>query len=350
MYVVSGCPRSGTSLMMEIFRTSLGDERIIGQKFPVEERVSQRKDEAVPIFAYRKYVQALNQNRKPESFRDMNPDGFWECPFTVEGVAYRPPVRDLIKRVGTEEKPSVCKVVSQGLFQSNPVYIDSVVYMLRGPEAVAKSQEKLRRNFTVKHPSTRNPVNLFDGLIVQSPQMFIEVTLKAAQWFSENLNIPLYIVKFDELIAHPKKVLRKLSRAVGENLVLGAKCVRTELDRSSGMTITHPLMEEALQVYAWFMDRNWKALRQYQVDRTTQQNRQQQQWFCARSASMAQESICRSCTQDSVFCKQLRVDAETRGWDWKIHPCAFECAYDTERQHYVPLDESIQNNHWKEVG
>jgi len=58
--VVSGCPRSGTSLMMDCLRTAFGDDRIIGNKFPQEERVNlgldKHTEETDDEFAARRYV------------------------------------------------------------------------------------------------------------------------------------------------------------------------------------------------------------------------------------------------------------------------------------------------------
>lgn len=350
MYVVSGCPRSGTSLMMEIFRTSLGNTRIIGQKFPAENKVARRADDTEEIFAYKRYLERIRQERDPIEARDLNPDGFWEGPFTVKGVAYRPEVRKLVKQVGAEAPPSVCKIVSQGLSRSNPVYIDSVVFMLRRPEAVAKSQERLTRSFSLLHPDTRKHINLFEGAVVQSPQMFIEVTLGVAKWSAENPEVPLYIVKFENLIRTPKKVLDKLGRKLREDLRLGVKCVRKELDRSSKATIDHPLLSEANQVYDWFLSKDWAALEKYRLNRRTEQNKQRQQWFCARSASMAQDAVCSSCVSDPSFRASLRADAVKRELNWQDQPCAYECAYEANRQKFVTLTGSIKNNHWKEVG
>ena len=38
MIVVSGCPRSGTSLTMDCMRHAFGEDRIMGKKFPQERK------------------------------------------------------------------------------------------------------------------------------------------------------------------------------------------------------------------------------------------------------------------------------------------------------------------------
>ena len=350
MYVISGCPRSGTSLMMDIFRESLGEGRIIGNKFPAESRTESSASDDTPIMRYQKYVSNLQEPEDIGLIRDMNPEGFWECPFTVQGLAYRPGVSQLLKRAGSEDEPSACKVVSQGLFQSNPVYIDSVVYMLRKPESVAKSQERLRRHLMVRESQTGAPTNLLDGVVVQSPQMYIQVTLQAAQWLSENREVPLHIVKFEDLVRNPRVALQQLGQALHEDLKPGVTRVKKELDRSSKMKITHPLMEEANKVHHWFLDKNWEQLQAYRTDRQTQYNRAQQQWLCARSWTMARETTCQACMGDSDFRRQLRENTEQRGVKWEDQPCAYECVFDVNRQDYASLEESIERNHWRKVG
>ena len=60
MIVVSGCPRSGTSLMMESLRRALGEDRILGIRFPFSDRAAKlserREDEENGEYAVRKYL------------------------------------------------------------------------------------------------------------------------------------------------------------------------------------------------------------------------------------------------------------------------------------------------------
>jgi len=334
--------------MMEIFRVALGDDRIIGEKFP-QEKVALKKGELEAQYQYRRYLLEQSRSKSSEEIRDMNPDGFWECPLTVQGASYRPEIRELLQRIGTEDKPSACKIVSQGLYRSNPVYVDSVIYMLRKPESVARSQERLSREFRVKHPETGRGVNLFDSFVIQSPQMFIEVTLQASKWFLAHPEVPLYIVRFEDLITYPKEELRFLGSLLGEDLMLGKVCVKPALNRSSQAPIIHSLMGEANKVYQLFLQRDWNGLKAYGVDRTTRNSRQNYQWVCARSGSMVLEAICQSCKTDPEFRASLKLEAESKGLGWDSQPCAYDCAYDVQRKIHVPVSDSIRDNHWREV-
>ncbi len=44
MLIISGCPRSGTSVQMDIHRAVFGEERILGAKFPQEKRSRDKED------------------------------------------------------------------------------------------------------------------------------------------------------------------------------------------------------------------------------------------------------------------------------------------------------------------
>jgi hypothetical protein len=124
MIVVSGCPRSGTSLMMDCLRIAFGEDRILGHKFPQEhgllEAKKQGEEESDDHYEARMY--AMNRGlavsgrlNDIERSKDMNPNGFWECRYTVQGVHWHR---------GIEVKNTdICKIVSQGLFFSDPKYI-----------------------------------------------------------------------------------------------------------------------------------------------------------------------------------------------------------------------------------
>ena len=47
MYVVSGCPRSGTSLMMDLMRVAYGEKRLLGKKFPQDEQMEMMKNQSI---------------------------------------------------------------------------------------------------------------------------------------------------------------------------------------------------------------------------------------------------------------------------------------------------------------
>jgi hypothetical protein len=139
--------------MMDCLRLTFGDDRIMGSKFPQEDRISvgleKHEEETQDEFEARNYIRDIVAPHATKDFevsKDMNPNGFWECRYSVRGIKWHMNMPDL--------EGKVCKIVSQGLINSNPEYIDKIVYMLRDPRQVAKSQERLKRFPFMTHSSS----------------------------------------------------------------------------------------------------------------------------------------------------------------------------------------------------
>ncbi len=351
MIIVSGCPRSGTSLMMDLMRKTFGEGRIIGEKFPQEKKVKnkRRKNDTDETFEYRNRMSNGAEKKAQEQLevsKDLNPNGFWECPFTVRGARFRKGNADLLKKIEKEETPSICKIVSQGLGDTDPRYVTKVIYMLREPTAVAKSQERLRRELRYKAPNGQVR-NLWDSMGKISPKMFIEVTIKAAEWLKAHPEIEVHYVEYSKLMSDPEQTLLGIQGFLGEgDFAEAISTIDPELNRSSNVTIVHPLLVEAEMIYEALKSKDWDAIEAYSTDRKTLLNRQTSQWTCARSGSIAQEGICRGCIDDPKFRESLKKNAEGNGVDWKSMPCAFECGFDVDRESYLSLEESVENNHW----
>jgi hypothetical protein len=120
MIIVTGEPRSGTSLMMRII-DSLGLE-IAGDQNPQAKRKRPERNK-----------------KRQERAEYLNPEGFWEVPGVVSrGIKSEEQVE--------EYKDKVIKIVTGGL--SNTVQpaidkIDKIIFCLRHPREVAFSQQKL---------------------------------------------------------------------------------------------------------------------------------------------------------------------------------------------------------------
>ena len=350
MIIVSGCPRSGTSLMMELMRQTFGEDRIIGTKFPQESKgYRKRPGEADDVVAYKQWEHERknpNEDEKLKMSKDMNPNGFWECPFTVQGAWYRPRTAELLKKIEAETTPSICKIVSQGLRKTDPRYVTKIVYMLREPTAVAKSQERLKREVRFKTKDGKVK-NLWDSMDKISPKMFIEVSLAAASWIRDYPDVPVHFVEYTKLMSNPKETLLAVQEFLGEgDFTTAISAIDPKLNRSSKVTITHPLLPEAEGVFEMLKAKNWDGLRAFSSNKRTKINRQTKQWVCVRSGSLAQDAICCGCVTDPAFRASLKGLAENNHIDWKVMPCSYECAYDVERDTYLSVEDSIKNNHW----
>lgn len=354
MIVVSGCPRSGTSLMMQILRASLGEDAIFGAKFPQErhqEEVQKRLPrETDAQHAYRMYALSLEPKPDLSSSKDLNPDGFWECPFTTRGVFYRPDMEGTLNELLAARDGRVCKIVSQGLACSDPRFVDRVILLARHPREVAKSQERLKRELKFKFPDG-NVRDLFEGHTIHSPEMFIEVTLAALRWLSAHPEIPVLVVRHEELLADPFGIVRRVSEFVGrgseESWASGAAEVKQSLHRSHPEDKPSRLWDDAERVYDLLLRLDYAGARAFVEDRTREVHKENRRWMCVRSEQLAVAALCRSC-RTTALRDQLRAQAEKAGVPWRERPCAYEVAYGPEDS-LISMEQSIAKNSWMEV-
>lgn len=338
MIVVSGCPRSGTSLMMDCLRIGLGEDRIVGHKFPQEERFENFKKKqplendneyAVRMYTFEKVYREKWESDLKKS-KDMNPNGFWECRYTVEGVSWH---------LGIKCKPTdICKIVSNGLFHSDPKYIDKIIFMLRHPREVAKSQERLKGRI----PFVENPEDY--GLVVHSPEMFINVTVQAARWLKENNNIPILLVKFDDLLMNPDEQFKRIREFLGEG-DFSKHPIQKKLYRSKPEEIEHDLWKEAEYIYEKMQEQNYDDIIKFATDNRKKIRKEADEYFCLRSMRYVPYNLCVACKNEESVRNNLKKEAERQKVEWKNEPCVFECAYAQDRE-LINIDESIKNNFW----
>lgn len=380
--VVSGCPRSGTSLCMDIQRVAHGDDAIMGSKFPQENRKKAREEMLARIdgeldheYQVRRYLLEkellqfeLQQDKQQQKYVDMNPEGFWECVFSVQGIIYRPMVRDILHQVRTG-KFKVVKVVSQGLLASDPVYIGRIIYMIRHPRAVAKSQERLTRGFNWTDDEG-NVHNAFEDMKIHTPEMYIGVTLQAAQWFLANPRIPVMFVNFDDLVSDPDTQVGRMAEFVGRGDYESAKgVVQPKLNRSKPEDIPNALWEDAEFVYDTFVkaasiidagggrskaNRLFRKIVKYFQDPKRAFNREKRNWRCYRSKHHVNEAMCKACYHDPVAAANFRKHSESITGNlarhWSREPCLFECGFDLDRDGpYLTIEESVENNFWADL-
>lgn len=335
MIIVSGCPRSGTSLMMDCIRLALGEDRIIGKKFPHEERLAKFKEKAdgeseeeyaIRMYGYEKFKKHDDIN----STKDMNPNGFWECRYTVQGVQWH---------FGIDiSSNKVCKIVSQGLFNSDPKYVDKVIYMLRHPREVAKSQEKLKRQIPIPEEDMKN-----NNWAVHTPEMFIRVTYQAAKWLEANPTIPIIFVKFDELLSDPDAQLKRVGEFLGEgdfyNHPIEKKLYRSKIDDS----IKHELWPEAEDIYEKMCVQDYAGVIDTFTKNIKKISKDTQMFYCFRRGRPTCHSECISCMNNQNVRENFKKSASV---DWANEPCAFECGYDYNRDKYLTIEKSVKENFW----
>ena len=357
MIVVAGNPRSGTSLTMLLFKTALGEERIIGDEFPQKTRrelfVKKQDGESEEHYRARMYAYTCNPDNSEEALNksiDMNPNGFWECPFTVQGIKNNRHTRDLIEQIENEDKdnPYVIKLVNSGLFNSDAKYIDKVIYLVRHPKNIAKSQENLKRS--MKFSLKGKDYDLYDGVVVNDPLFYLQSTCQFAQWKEENKDVPTLFIEFDDLISNPAEELEKIALFTGEpDLIKAAKMINPKLRRSTEVVEeTEGLWAEAEQVHKWLRSGDFKSIVEYAKDPKTWKSKRDLVLTCTRSRCAVAYLNCFDCRfkQDKEFIQNNIKRAELNGWDWRNEPCLFECGFDPDDEEPLTLEESIRTNHW----
>jgi len=355
LITVSGCPRSGTSLMMLIMKEALGEDRIVGVDFPSMPTLRKLPSETEEQYELRKIawhekypsVEADHERRK-----DLNPNGFWECQFTVGGAHRSLKNNALLDEIEASEEDKVCKIVSQGISRSEAQFIDRIVLMARHPRAVAKSQERLSRRLGVSNPKI-GLVDLWGGIAtgvgkVHTPKMFIEVTIGFALWYKENPDVPLLIVQFDDLIDDAENTLATVQDFVNDGYFApAASLVDPDLNRSIPEDGREPdLMAEADEIYDMLLAKDWDGIIAYSNDPKTEHAKQTRQWLCLRSGIMTQRAFCVRCQAGVEGRLKIMKLAREQNIPWESRPCAFECGYDVESTP-ISIEESVANNHWK---
>jgi len=338
MIVVSGCPRSGTSLMMDCFRIALGEDRIIGSKFPQEDKIAialakreNETDEELEARRYMRNIFAPNAEKDFKISKDMNPNGFWECHYTVRGIQYHIGMTDMTGKI--------CKIVSQGLFSSNPQYIEKIIYMLRDPRQVAKSQERLKRLPFLSHEEEMN-----QELKVHTPEMFIHVSYQAAQWVLENPEVPIMNILFDDLIMFPNQTLDVVKKFIGEG-DFSKHQIDPKLKRSYPEVISNRLWEYADTIYEYMKMQNYEKVVEYYKENAKYIHLDNVSTLCTRLHERMVYNECINCQKSKHLVKNLIKRAGEKNIAWQFEPCLFECLTDPLSKH-ISIKESVRNNHW----
>jgi hypothetical protein len=355
MIIVSGCPRSGTSLTMDILRKATGEENMIASKFPQkrELEITRGEDESDSDFQIRNYLfQKFKRPDRDDDYTDMNPNGFWECKFSVLGVGaeYGSRLFNYHSAKFTETlldtgKDKICKIVSQGLMSSDVRYIDKVIYLIRHPRNVAKSHERLKRGFDVKVNGKKQ--NIFEGLTIHTPEMYIGVTIQACRWILENPTVPILFVNFDDLLSNPTETIDTIAEFVEFGDFEKSKTiVDPVLNRSKIQDIEHVLWEDAEFVYEQFNKQNYQEILDYFEDPTRAYRKYTDKFICTRTNDEVTNRDCQSCLSSDVVKYNKKVLANHKQIDYLKEPCMYECGKNVDTDSYKTIEESIKNHTW----
>lgn len=330
MIVVSGCPRSGTSLMMDLLRVAFGKDRIVGSKFPQEEG-KMRDDIPVGMKSMRAWLK--KQQVKSKDFKDMNPKGFWECEYSVQGIVFNPR-----KEAPSSEK--IVKIVSQGMAKSDPQYIDKVIFMLRHPRAVAKSQERLGRpGFN----DTGDPEKDGKPQRIHTAQMFNQVT-HAAAWWLDKYKIPYITIEFDDLIENPAEQMERVREFLGEgDFAEAIKQVEPSLRRSIPQDREGEGWDIADKLYELFLADDLDGIVSY-IKEVASRSRPLTHMNCARMKRRVAVEECTLCQTEPNTKRNFMLSSVANGVCWDETPCAYDCLVNN-----MTVEESLASTTWADI-
>lgn len=355
-YVVSGTARSGTSLMMSILLNGLGKHRLIGYKFPqFEKYLDKLENETNHEHLIRLFNESNNPlfKEKKQKAYEMNPQGFWEDPScVVSGLHYIPSKLKIINKIKNAKEPQVLKLDGRGLPKSNPQYINKVIFMLRNPHEVAKSQENLIRDSKYKMEDGTE-IDLFENLTPNTPEMFINTNINCAKWFVDNPKVKHITILYDDLLEKPEEVIDKIDKFLldkNSNFKESYKLIRKKLRRSTNFSSEYDeydLWKEAELVYQFMQYNDYKELIKYSQNNKLEFVKRNKNWICARYESRVFYKTCEQCINNKKFRNRLKNFAEKNKIDWANNPCSYECAFKLDNK-LISIDESILNNFWKD--
>jgi len=351
MWVVSGCPGSGTNLMMSLLNYAFGNDRILGKKFPQEELIEEmhtkQKNETDYEFETRKYIlKKTNDEEKIQKELDhilkTKPNGLWETPYLNNGIRFNFFDSDLLENSATESKKIICKVTPQGLLQSNPKYIDKIIYMIRRPEDIYRSNQ-----------STDKDTIILDKKEIKSsvPETFIYASTTASRWLMKYPEIPVLYVYFDDLILNPVGTLESVGAFFDSVCAWPIDQIRSNANSDlvdSEIIEAEGVWKDALFIYDKFISKEYKDIIEYVQNPKNEIHRKNRRWMCCRIDQPVNEEFCLNCTTKLSVRKNLMQIAEQKEIEWKDEPCVFECAYNLDGE-LKTIKQSIINNSWSTV-
>lgn len=240
--VVTGDPRSGTSLMMKTLK--LLGVPIAGNKWPQLTR-HERRLKVAELEGNEKLIEHLKEriSTAKERAQKMNPRGFYE----IGGVVMRG-TNDMEKYGGR-----AIKICSPGAWPNNrhprvgtkPENVYKWIWCIRDPASVATSQQDIAAdnievvNEDGEWEAAQRPAN---------PARYASENGELARWFEENPEHfeRCLVVDYDEFMANPDIVMHQIIEFVGiEDPDLGPAFgnIDPKLRRSPGRFTAWPTVE-----------------------------------------------------------------------------------------------------------
>ncbi|MBW2998290.1 sulfotransferase domain-containing protein [Candidatus Woesearchaeota archaeon] len=371
--VVSGAPRSGVSLCMDVHKELFSDA-VLGEKYSLKKQreimikpIEKIEGESNSRYQVRKYttekeraLKKLKGNEEIKEYNTKNSDFYWNNALTNKGLNYSFKFKKLFNDA-LGGKKTICKLSNQGLFKSDPTNIGKVIYMVRHPKGVAKSLE-LARRYSPDLLALGKEEPLF------ASDLYIQQTMAAVSFFLRNPEIPVLFVYYEDLLENPKKVLDEISNFTEWGDYSKAyDFINPKLNKSKYESVKDDVWSEAELIYlelkqaSKIINEGGKRINanihlnnilRYLDNPKLDYNRAKQKWFCYRSKMMVNQTICKSCLNNIEVRNRLKKHAslidKQNPESWKNEPCVYECGMNIDLDSHLDIEESITYNFWKD--
>jgi len=206
--IVSGEPRSGTSLMMQTLK-ELGAP-IVGKAKAQEDRLKAFKDdngEWLPEHLDKKE----DIERRVKHSDMMNPIGFYETEFVSSGVRgiEAVPYKGTVMKIITSGIPE--NIGPHGIHGTSKELINKVILCLRNPKNIAVSQKNLIDDSVLVAGENEDEGWVYHNDAPPSPLAYLNRTGSFIIWLEDNMDIidDILVVEFEEMqMGAPEQIQR----------------------------------------------------------------------------------------------------------------------------------------------
>lgn len=297
--VVSGTPRSGTSINMRIHGTRF---QLEGKKFP---RIRTLKDSDSEFL---KYIKDKNNSKVKN---DLNPKGFFEdSRFCMTGISNN------FRCAPLPKEGSCIKIIGKGLKDTDPSLISSVLFSLRHPFETAEAQLDLKNA---------------DGLSTNMWKRDLLNFIRFIQYFK----VPYFVSSYTKLCQDPEGALNDYSNFYEEDFTPAISLLKGHKARKTP-DLQGDEWSKVLDMYNLALKEDWEGVleKNKKVLPTTILP-------CPRVGRAISKSECDMCYKNTKgVIKTLKRRAEKNEVNWDQEPCRVDCEKMT-------IQESINKNHWR---
>jgi len=213
------------------------------------------REAGIPIGGFKYPIQIFNEHGvkmdggymhapNPKTYQD-NPTGFWE---------YSSVMADGLQRQHTDYDGEVVKVLTKSLTKCHHDLVKNVIVIMRHPRKVLSSRIKCGEL------SADNT-----DMIKLHALSYLNNMVLGFYWLRNTMK-SFKLVVYEELLSDPEKVLCDLcdwlERGSHE---WGAQAVKRELNRSPGIDLVDPILDELEEFYYRFVNRDIEAFYKYDM-------------------------------------------------------------------------------------